>query len=94
MADTSSDLFSRAQNILVGGVDSPVRAFRAVGGTPLVERAKGQPAWPPYTAKSEPPCSSMRNAKSSTIPTPSNASSGTKSTRANQLIDDRAPVLK
>ncbi len=30
---TSSDLFARAQNILVGGVDSPVRAFRAVGGS-------------------------------------------------------------
>jgi glutamate-1-semialdehyde 2,1-aminomutase len=32
----SSDLFDRAQKILVGGVDSPVRAFRAVGGKPLV----------------------------------------------------------
>ncbi|MGA8872422.1 MAG: glutamate-1-semialdehyde 2,1-aminomutase [Candidatus Acidiferrales bacterium] len=39
---TSSDLFARAQKILVGGVDSPVRAFRAVGGEPLiVERARG-----------------------------------------------------
>ncbi|HXQ25916.1 MAG TPA: glutamate-1-semialdehyde 2,1-aminomutase [Candidatus Acidoferrales bacterium] len=38
----SSDLFDRAQKILVGGVDSPVRAFRAVGGTPLViDRATG-----------------------------------------------------
>src|SRR6185312_2613690 len=42
MPGTSSELFNRAQKILVGGVDSPVRAFRAVGGTPLiVERAKG-----------------------------------------------------
>ncbi len=42
MAETSSELFTRAQKILVGGVDSPVRAFRAVGGTPLIiERAKG-----------------------------------------------------
>jgi glutamate-1-semialdehyde 2,1-aminomutase len=42
MTDKSSDLFSRAQKILVGGVDSPVRAFAAVGGTPLiVERAQG-----------------------------------------------------
>ncbi|HKV48707.1 MAG TPA: glutamate-1-semialdehyde 2,1-aminomutase [Candidatus Acidoferrales bacterium] len=42
MAETSADLFTRAQKILVGGVDSPVRAFRAVGGTPLIiERAKG-----------------------------------------------------
>ncbi len=38
----SSDLFARAQRILVGGVDSPVRAFRAVGGEPLiVDRARG-----------------------------------------------------
>jgi glutamate-1-semialdehyde 2,1-aminomutase len=38
----SSDLFARAQRILVGGVDSPVRAFRAVGGEPLViDRAQG-----------------------------------------------------
>ena len=35
-------LFSRAQGILPGGVDSPVRAFKAVGGTPLfIRRAKG-----------------------------------------------------
>ena len=35
-------LFERARNILVGGVNSPVRAFRAVGGTPLViDRAQG-----------------------------------------------------
>jgi glutamate-1-semialdehyde 2,1-aminomutase len=32
----SKKLFERAQKILVGGVNSPVRAFRAVGGTPLV----------------------------------------------------------
>jgi len=38
----SSDLFARAQKILVGGVDSPVRAFRAVGGQPLIiDRAHG-----------------------------------------------------
>jgi glutamate-1-semialdehyde 2,1-aminomutase len=35
-------LFSQAQEILVGGVNSPVRAFKAVGGDPLVvERAAG-----------------------------------------------------
>jgi len=39
-------LFERARNILVGGVNSPVRAFRAVGGTPLViERAQGSRLW-------------------------------------------------
>jgi glutamate-1-semialdehyde 2,1-aminomutase len=38
----SSDLFARAEKILVGGVNSPVRAFRAVGGEPLIiDRARG-----------------------------------------------------
>jgi glutamate-1-semialdehyde 2,1-aminomutase len=42
----SSDLFARAQKILVGGVNSPVRAFRAVGGTPLIiDRAAGSRVW-------------------------------------------------
>ena len=31
----NSELFERACRILPGGVDSPVRAFRAVGGTPF-----------------------------------------------------------
>src|SRR5207237_2157622 len=31
----SSKLFARALNILPGGVDSPVRAFKAVGASPL-----------------------------------------------------------
>ena len=38
----STELFHRGEKILVGGVDSPVRAFRSVGGTPLViEQARG-----------------------------------------------------
>ncbi|HKA59914.1 MAG TPA: glutamate-1-semialdehyde 2,1-aminomutase [Gemmatimonadales bacterium] len=38
----SSELFDRAKQVLPGGVNSPVRAFRAVGGTPFfVARAKG-----------------------------------------------------
>jgi glutamate-1-semialdehyde 2,1-aminomutase len=42
----SAELFERAKNILVGGVNSPVRAFRAVGGTPLViDRAEGSRLW-------------------------------------------------
>src|SRR5271170_1515560 len=32
----SKEIFERGEKTLVGGVDSPVRAFRAVGGTPLV----------------------------------------------------------
>ncbi|MEI7671375.1 MAG: glutamate-1-semialdehyde 2,1-aminomutase [Syntrophales bacterium] len=31
-------LFTRAQNVIPGGVNSPVRAFRAVGGTPIFIR--------------------------------------------------------
>ena len=34
----SKSLYGRASRVLVGGVDSPVRAFRAVGGTPLFIR--------------------------------------------------------
>jgi len=34
----SSDLFRRAQRVLPGGVNSPVRAFRAVGGDPIIVR--------------------------------------------------------
>ena len=38
----SAELFARAQAVLPGGVNSPVRAFRAVGGTPFfVARAEG-----------------------------------------------------
>ncbi|HET9114345.1 MAG TPA: glutamate-1-semialdehyde 2,1-aminomutase [Burkholderiales bacterium] len=39
-------LFERAQRHIPGGVNSPVRAFRSVGGTPLFfERAKGSRVW-------------------------------------------------
>jgi glutamate-1-semialdehyde 2,1-aminomutase len=42
----SEDLFSRAAKSIPGGVNSPVRAFRAVGGTPIfVERANGAYLW-------------------------------------------------
>lgn len=38
----STRLFARAQRILPGGVDSPVRAFKAVGGAPVfIERGRG-----------------------------------------------------
>ncbi len=41
MTDSTS-LFERAQRVIPGGVNSPVRAFRAVGGTPVfVSRAEG-----------------------------------------------------
>lgn len=39
-------LFERAQRHIPGGVNSPVRAFRSVGGTPcFFERAKGARVW-------------------------------------------------
>ncbi len=42
MQKTSNDLFQRAQRVIPGGVNSPVRAFKAVGGNPLfIKSAKG-----------------------------------------------------
>lgn len=39
-------LFERAQQSIPGGVNSPVRAFRSVGGTPrFIERAQGPYMW-------------------------------------------------
>ncbi len=38
--------FARAQSVIPGGVNSPVRAFRAVGGTPrFIRRAQGAYLW-------------------------------------------------
>ncbi|MGH7228242.1 MAG: aspartate aminotransferase family protein, partial [Nitrospiraceae bacterium] len=38
----SKKLFAEAQRYIPGGVNSPVRAFRSVGGEPLfIKRAKG-----------------------------------------------------
>lgn len=42
--EASRDLFSRAQAVSPGGVNSPVRAFRAVGGSPVF-MAEGRGAW-------------------------------------------------
>jgi glutamate-1-semialdehyde 2,1-aminomutase len=39
---TSEQLFAQAQAVIPGGVNSPVRAFKSVGGTPVfIKRAKG-----------------------------------------------------
>ncbi|MBI2344190.1 MAG: glutamate-1-semialdehyde 2,1-aminomutase [Deltaproteobacteria bacterium] len=44
--ERSARYFAEAEQILVGGVNSPVRAFRAVGGTPIfIERAEGAYLW-------------------------------------------------
>ena len=44
--ETNEQLFARAQRVIPGGVNSPVRAFKAVGGTPrFVRRAQGAYFW-------------------------------------------------
>ena len=44
--DTSEALFERAKKVLPGGVNSPVRAYRAVGMTPrFISRADGAYIW-------------------------------------------------
>ncbi len=42
----NAQLFERAQRVIPGGVNSPVRAFKAVGGTPrFIQRAQGAYTW-------------------------------------------------
>jgi glutamate-1-semialdehyde 2,1-aminomutase len=42
MSDNSARLFEKARQIIPGGVNSPVRAFKAVGGTPIFfQRGRG-----------------------------------------------------
>jgi len=46
MSSTNLQEFDRARQVLVGGVNSAVRAFRAVGGTPrFIARAEGAFMW-------------------------------------------------
>src|SRR5690554_3637299 len=43
---SNQSLFERAQRTIPGGVNSPVRAFRSVGGTPrFIERGEGAYVW-------------------------------------------------
>jgi glutamate-1-semialdehyde aminotransferase len=43
---TNAALFARSCEVIPGGVNSSIRAFRAVGGTPyLVDRAEGPYVW-------------------------------------------------
>jgi glutamate-1-semialdehyde 2,1-aminomutase len=45
-SDRNATLFARASQVIPGGVNSPVRAFRAVGGTPrFISRAQGAHIW-------------------------------------------------
>jgi hypothetical protein len=55
----NEDLFSRAQKTIPGGVNSPVRAFRSVGGAPRFFRAakalaSGMPTARPTSTTSVP----------------------------------------
>lgn len=44
--ERSAELFEKAKQYFPGGVNSPVRAFRSVGGTPLfIEKGKGSRVW-------------------------------------------------
>lgn len=44
--DESIQYFSQAKEVMVGGVNSPVRAFRSVGGNPIyLQRGKGARVW-------------------------------------------------
>lgn len=46
MTSKNEILFERAQRVIPGGVNSPVRAFRSVGGTPrFLQRAEGARVW-------------------------------------------------
>ena len=46
MTSRNEELFAAAQRVIPGGVNSPVRAFRAVGGTPrFFARGKGARVW-------------------------------------------------
>lgn len=46
VTDGSAGLFDRAQRVLVGGVNSPVRAMRSIGRDPIfIDRAEGPHVW-------------------------------------------------
>src|SRR5215510_4806636 len=46
MTSKNDLLFDRSRKVIPGGVNSPVRAFRSVGGTPrFIERGQGAYIW-------------------------------------------------
>ena len=46
MASRNQELFEQSQKLIPGGVNSPVRAFKSVGGTPLfITRGQGATIW-------------------------------------------------
>ena len=43
---SQAELFNQAQSVIPGGVNSPVRAFKGVGGDPVfIDRASGAYIW-------------------------------------------------
>ena len=51
MTSHNQELFDQSQKIIPGGVNSPVRAFRSVGGTPLFFQRGKAPTCGMRTAK-------------------------------------------
>ena len=46
VSNTNADLFARGKAVMPGGVNSPVRSFASVGGTPyFVDHAEGAYIW-------------------------------------------------
>src|SRR5690625_7632981 len=46
MSSRNNEVFELASRVIPGGVNSPVRAFRSVGGTPrFIQRAQGPYVW-------------------------------------------------
>ena len=69
-AMTNDELFARAQRVIPGGVNSPVRAFQSVGGTPyFVARADGPYVWDVEGAPLHRPRAVLRRGRSPVTPT-------------------------
>ena len=67
---SNAELFERAQRVIPGGVNSPVRAFRSVGGTPyFVARAEGPYVWDVEGSATSTSCRATAPSSSAT-PTP------------------------
>ena len=47
MNSESKELFEKAKHLIPGGVNSPVRAFRSVGGTPFLLGKRKVTSLPP-----------------------------------------------
>ena len=48
---SSSHWFERAKAVIPGGVNSPVRAFNGVGGTPSISPPEKEPSYKPKTTR-------------------------------------------